>query len=457
MRPDHTETDHIVAGNGVAVVCDQDGSNVALESDAGGEALRNADYASLTRRAVTDNSRALVDEMLRLIATVDPRERQRVSRAAAFKQAVEGFLGDLLAAGEGWVYRPTGHGRATKRTGHSRSTNNGVSPRTLDAVRAGLRRLGMLEEMPGQQGFSKPATRFKATPVLEQLAARYGIEPSEADRHFLLPLPQRPLLLKGASTWTRGDKIEGEVMEIDYSDPKVTALERTITDLNKFIDGFDIRGGTHRGYCREFNCGDHKKFEWDLGGRLYGQGKHNYQRLSGAERRKMTIDGVPVSDLDVRASNLTIFQALGRQPFDFANNPDLDPYALPGLRRDVVKEFITASFGRGQLLTRWPKDIAEEYAMLPVSQVRDAVATAYPLLRELRQNDAEPPIWAKLMYLESEAVLNTMLALKDLGIPSLSVHDSILVPRDSEELAKVTLAEHYHVTTGAIPNIVTKR
>jgi hypothetical protein len=43
------------------------------------------------------------------------------------------------------------------------------------------------------------------------------------------------------------------------------------------------------------------------------------------------------------------------------------------------------------------------------------------------------------MYLESEAVLRTMLDLQDRGIPSLSVHDGILVPRDSEALAKVTL------------------
>jgi hypothetical protein len=54
--------------------------------------------------------------------------------------------------------------------------------------------------------------------------------------------------------------------------------------------------------------------------------------------------------------------------------------------------------------------------MHPISPMRDAVATAYPLLEELRRDDGEPPIWAKLMFLESEAVLKTMLALKDLNI-----------------------------------------
>jgi hypothetical protein len=109
-----------------------------------------------------------------------------------------------------------------------------------------------------------------------------------------------------------------------------------IVELNEFIDQFVIRaGGTHRGYYRQFECGDHQQFECNLGGRLYSQdGKHSYQQLAGVERRKMTINGKPVCEVDVRASTLTIFQASVGQPLDFSNNPDLDPYALPGLDRD---------------------------------------------------------------------------------------------------------------------------
>src|SRR5258708_23267162 len=118
------------------------------EADARATRLRDDDeYASLKRRAVTDNSNELVTEVVRLITETETRKRQRVSRAGAFREAVEGFLGDLLAAGEGWVYRPTGHGRFTKRTGHSRSANDGVSPRSFIAVRRGLQKLGLLNEV----------------------------------------------------------------------------------------------------------------------------------------------------------------------------------------------------------------------------------------------------------------------------------------------------------------------
>jgi hypothetical protein len=57
------------------------------------------------------------------------------------------------------------------------------------------------------------------------------------------------------------------------------------------------------------------------------------------------------------------------------------------------------------------------------------------------------------MYLESEAILKTMLALADLGIPSLSVQDSIIVPQDTVELVRLTLCKFYEDITGATPSI----
>jgi hypothetical protein len=52
-----------------------------------------------------------------------------------------------------------------------------------------------------------------------------------------------------------------------------------------------------------------------------------------------------------------------------------------------------------------------------------------------------PPIWARL----------TMLALKDLNVPSLSVQDSIIVQGDRETLARETLSNLYKATTAAAP------
>jgi hypothetical protein len=363
------------------------------EDRALGEALGDAEYATLTSRAVTDNSGALVDDVLRLITEAEPRKRRRVSRAEAFRQAVEGFLGDLLGAmGPGgnaaWVYRSTGR---------SHFTDGAVSYRDFTALRKMMTALGLLEEFwsgfEAEREMKRWATRFRATPRLEQLAAQHGIEPAEVNRHFRHSLPDHPLRLKATSTRaTKGDKTGGEVMEIVYTE-EVKAMEQVIRGLNAFLDKFTIRGGTHRGYFRLFHCGDHPNFNWKLGGRLYSVAG-GYQRLSGAARLKMTIDGKPLCDLDIKSSSLTIFHALRGQPLDVASG--VDPYQageLSATPRDVVKAFITATFGQGQFPARWPPETAKAYQettgqslgrQYPISRVRDAVAKAYPLLRALK-------------------------------------------------------------------------
>ena len=152
------------------------------------QALRDADYSSLTRRAVTDNSNALVDEVLRLIATVEARKRQRLGpRAAAFRQAVERFVGDLLVA-----LAKAQHSNAVTVAGWVRRSvspnefsGGPVSFRTFDAIRAALTALGLVEEVPGvtqfREVFGKQfvqtgyETRWRATAQLAELAAARGV------------------------------------------------------------------------------------------------------------------------------------------------------------------------------------------------------------------------------------------------------------------------------------------
>src|SRR5258705_10139091 len=154
------------------------------EDKALGEALGDAEYASLTSRAVTDNSRALVDEVLRLITEAETRKRRRVSRAEALRLAVEGFVGDLLGAAgpegnAGWVYR---------RMGRGHFTDDVVSYRDFTALRSTMKALGLLEEFwsgfEAEQEVKRRATRVRATPRLEQLAAGHDIQRAQINRHL---------------------------------------------------------------------------------------------------------------------------------------------------------------------------------------------------------------------------------------------------------------------------------
>jgi hypothetical protein len=293
------------------------------QEEARARALRDAEYASLTCRAETENAHAFVDDVFRQVIETETRKRRRVNKVEAFRQAAAGFLADLLlTAGhdERWVYRPVSQ---------RHFTDDVVSYRDFTALRKAVKTLGLLEEAPGVQHWSEFgvirgwATRFRATPRLERLAAQHVIQPAEVNKHFIRGLPEHPLVLRGGSTRApEGYKIPGKVMKITR-EGGLAAMEQTIVDLNKFIDQFDIRGGTHRGYIRVFNLGDRTGFNWKLGGRFYSLGEDSYQQMKSGERLKMTIDGKPVCELDIKASYLTIFQSLGGRPLDFANNPDL--------------------------------------------------------------------------------------------------------------------------------------
>jgi hypothetical protein len=124
----------------------------------------------------------------------------------------------------------------------------------------------------------------------------------------------------------------------------------------------------------------------------------------------------------------------------------------------------SATFGNCQFPDKWSREAVSDYKaetgkslnkQYPISQVRDAVARAYPLMAKEQQNEAQPPIWATLMYLEGQAMFRTMPGLKERGIPSLSVHDSLIVQRDNEKTARATLSELYKAATGATPHVVT--
>ena len=161
-----------------------------------------------------------------------------------------------------------------------------------------------------------------------------------------------------------------------------------------------------------FNNGDHPKFDWNMGGRLYSYGEGNYQQMERADRLRMTINGEPVCEIDIRASYLTIFHALYGEQFDATN----DPYDVPGLgpeARDVVKMWITASFGNNAPITKWPRELVAKYRertgktlgkRYSASKIGEKVMQAFPLLARLGEIvDGHERGWAELMHIESQS------------------------------------------------------
>jgi hypothetical protein len=457
--------------NGLSALKDTKGPKVHNPRE-----LDNARYAALDCRAYSDQARALVATVTNMVAghelAAGTRTNKRKKNQTALASTVERLLADLLLAQtkektKGYVYRSMRPGAFTE---------SDVGYRVFKAVADALVHLGLIESRKGFQHWRpsfggkilpmiRKATRFRAAPQLIALCEQHGVRAADFHQHFLIPLPEHPLQLRSKSKRSEyGDKIRGRPMRFKPS-ATTERLEKRLKELNAFFEGFELRGGMHRGYLRIFNNGDHPKFNWNMGGRLYSHGESNYQQMESADRLNMTINGEAVCEVDIRASYLTIFHALHDEPFDATN----DPYDVPGLgpeARDIVKMWVTASFGNNAPIERWPREVVRKYRERTgktlgkehsARKIGEKVMQKFQLLARLGHPvRGQECGWAQLMYIESQAILETMIELMGELIPSLAVHDSIIVPISVAQKARSVLTRHYKKFAKVTPVLKTK-
>jgi hypothetical protein len=235
--------------------------------------------------------------------------------------------------------------------------------------------------------------------------------------------------------------------------PEVERLADQIRLIDAFLAEVEITGGSHEGFYRQFEHGDDPEFKWNKGGRLYSRGDGSYQSLKEADRLRMRFGGEPVVEIDLKASYLTILHGkLGVLP-QFGD----DPYGSGGPRRWVAKTWLVATLGAGKHLQRWPRDRATQYEEKfggrlgrdhPATEVGERLLARYPVLRRIGELGLG---WADLMYVESEVILRTMLSLIDRRVPSLPIHDSLLVPAHAERLSADLLKETFEEVVGVSP------
>jgi hypothetical protein len=215
-----------------------------------------------------------------------------------------------------------------------------------------------------------------------------------------------------------------------------------VEEINEFVSQFEIEGANHAGFRRIFNQGDSEGFDWNKGGRLYGVGEESYQLLHEDERAQIRLNGEPVVEVDIRASHLTIVYELMGQRLDVTD----DPYEIDEFPRDVIKQWITMTLGYGRPHRAWPKSVKEDFAQIgitelqkefPIAVVRSAVFKRHPIIQDWLDS---PYDCFDLMFIESEKIIKAMLALKrDHGALALPVHDSLIVARQNESLARAEL------------------
>ncbi len=230
-------------------------------------------------------------------------------------------------------------------------------------------------------------------------------------------------------------------------DPIFGLHKNAMTSVNEFLFNQNLEGGEFVGLKRVFNNYADDNYNWDAGGRMYDIDQNGYQKLSEEKRAQMTINGEPVTEIDIEACFLTILFGLLRVPL-----PNSDMYAIDGIKRPIVKSWMTISLTNGKLLDRWPPSalskIREKFpgAKMPTAnQVREAVLEYYPWLKSLSD---EGIAWPQLQYIESTIMLSTVKELMSKKIPAYPVHDSLIVPASKAAEAREILANWFFAKAG---------
>lgn len=421
-------------------------------------------YADLRSRARTPAASGLIS---RIRTDMEEQERKvgkrvrgrREKSEAKLSEAIERFVGDLLrarsgASGPGLVYRAVGKGSFDR---------DFVKYDTFMSVLEGMKGLDLVGHVKGQSRYRKTefdpgetvtiplagrAARFWPTGTLMRLAEGCGISGSNVGKHFIPEPPLHPLVLRDYAIGYGPNKQRGRRIKYEPT-PETVRLEADVRELNEFLTRFKLMGGEHYGYIRVFNNNS-----WNKGGRLYSDSENNYQQLSEPARLKMTINAERVAEIDIKASQLTIYHAMIGEPLEGSG----DPYARAGLDRSIVKKWVVVSFGKGAPATRWPPETIKEYKqetgkdlrkLAKAKDVASKMLETFPALGKLGHNRE---LWGDLQFRESQAVLGAMLILmRQYSLPSLSMHDGIIVPQSRANLAEAILSREFHRVIGVTP------
>lgn len=225
-------------------------------------------------------------------------------------------------------------------------------------------------------------------------------------------------------------------------------------ELNNFLFDFEFKlpnGGAFNGLRRIFNNFNHKNYELNHGGRLYGNYEDDYQRLPKKQRSKITINNEPTSEVDIHGSFLTIAHYLRGIPFSKTN----DLYGIDGVHRDIAKSWINLTLTNSKPLEKWPSKskadlIDDGHKLQAASHYIASIINHYPFLATMRKEEHG---WGTLQYIESNIIFNTMLELKEIGIPSFPVHDSLIVKETDRMTCMGLLENQFAKVTGINPII----
>ena len=423
--------------------------------------ILEARYMTFSSPPTTNDALQLTSSVLDLIQSIEKRKRKRKANdKKAFREAVGLILGDLLLGFEQEENRWSYHGLSAAAFSEApvgydnfKITKSLMEKQSLIEVVLGRNHRPFTWEEGQEETFAPGrATRFRPTDAHIQLAEDNGITKDTIHEHFITHLPRKVIEVRKASK----GKLKGKKMKVPET-RQYKELEWQVLLINQFLSSFTYEAMSFGGLRRIFNEGDAPNFNFDRGGRLNHADGGGYIRMNKDKRKLIKIDGEDVVEVDINATYISIMHGIKQQPLPTRE----DIYAIGNIPREVVKMWFAISFGLGRFPRQWlPKSLREikekcpEYKpWMTARKVEKVVLEYFPFMADLPLEDIG---WSKLMYLESEIVIGTILELMSVhNAPALPVYDCVIVRKSDQELAMRILSEQFYKQTGLVPKLKT--
>jgi len=423
--------------------------------EAKSEARTFARSMLLNGAPTSPEAKALVDAIINTVIVpyrqANEQKQFRPSMVAKFREALEPFLTDLLAAAKDdrWSTLASNTNALWTYPGGANAINT---------MRAAMAAAGLLDELKGyyQEMFNGQARKarrqcFRPTRRLLAMASDHGISLQDFSLHFRpgkVKTPARPdVVVARAAKTTKKGPAKALTLNLD-EDLKAAAIAAFMERLNSYLMAEGrISGIVFTGLRRVFVDADQRGFDWQWHGRFYSiPGGDSYESMGDGSKAKgsgkraraqaIRIDGQEIAEVDISASHLTILHGLLDLPFDTSR----DPYDLPGFDRNEVKNWLTTALGASDASMGGPR----------YTKIRAAGIERYPFLANLPNLGVTSH---DLAYHEAEIMQLAMADLMDNhGIGFLPVHDALMVAQGNKAVAIEALRgafkKHFRGTLG---------
>jgi hypothetical protein len=252
----------------------------------------------------------------------------------------------------------------------------------------------------------------------------------------------------GELIWLKNDAGE----PIDYQDTReIRRIRRMLEMINEPLAPLEIEipGAKRRGHLlvidgnyvlptagnalrRIFN-----RSSFATGGRAYGW----WQNLPKTVRGSLTIGGEATAEVDYSAMHAAILY--GKAGIKFTG----DPYDIAGFERGEIKlGFNIALNAKNKRAAVAALADHLETDRGRAAQIIDAIMKRHQSIAHYFCSDAG----VRLMRTDSEVILSATQAVNHAGAPALPVHDALIVPAQSADLAKAKMVESFERIVGSV-------